>query len=189
MIVDIGGGTTEVAVISLGGIVKSTSLRVAGDKFDEAIMQYVRQKHNLLIGDKTAEDIKINIATVFDSDKVLKYEIRGRNMLNGLPRNVEIHSSEIREAMEELVNQIIEEIKVTLEKTPPELAADIYQKGIVLAGGGALIRDLDKKIEKNLQIPVTIAENPLNCVVNGIEVLLQNFDEYKGVIISPETDY
>ncbi len=189
LIVDIGGGTTEVAVISLGGIVKSTSLRVAGDKFDEAIMQYVRQKHNLLIGDKTAEDIKINIATVFDSDKVLKYEIRGRNMLNGLPRNVEIHSSEIREAMEELVNQIIEEIKVTLEKTPPELAADIYQKGIVLAGGGALIRDLDKKIEKNLQIPVTIAENPLNCVVNGIEVLLQNFDEYKGVIISPETDY
>ncbi len=189
LIVDIGGGTTEIAVISLGGIVKSTSLRVAGDKFDEAIMQYVRQKHNLLIGDKTAEEIKVNIATVFESEKELKHEIRGRNILNGLPRNVEINSNEIREAIEELVNQIIEEIKVTLEKTPPELAADIYQKGIVLAGGGALIRELDKKIEKNLQIPVEIAENPLNCVVNGIEVLLQEFDEYKGVIISPETDY
>ena len=189
LIVDIGGGTTEIAVISLGGIVKSTSLRVAGDKFDEAIMQYVRQKHNLLIGDKTAEEIKVNIATVFESEKELKHEIRGRNILNGLPRNVEINSNEIREAIEELVNQIIEEIKVTLEKTPPELAADIYQKGIVLAGGGALIRELDKKIEKNLQIPVAIAENPLNCVVNGIEVLLQEFDEYKGVIISPETDY
>ena len=189
LIVDIGGGTTEIAVISLGGIVKSTSLRVAGDKFDEAIMQYVRQKHNLLIGDKTAEEIKVNIATVFESEKELKHEIRGRNILNGLPRNVEINSNEIKEAIEELVNQIIEEIKVTLEKTPPELAADIYQKGIVLAGGGALIRELDKKIEKNLQIPVEIAENPLNCVVNGIEVLLQEFDEYKGVIISPETDY
>lgn len=188
MIVDIGGGTTEIAVISLGGIVKTSSIRVAGDKLDEAIVQYVRQKHNLLIGDKTAEDVKINIAAAMDMEEDLEFEVRGRNILNGLPRNVVIRSSEVREAIEELIAQMIEEIKVTLEKTPPELSADIYQKGIVLAGGGANIRNLDKKISESLQIPVIVAENPLSCVVKGIEILLKDFDRYKEVIILP-SDY
>lgn len=188
MIVDIGGGTTEIAVISLGGIVKTSSVRIAGDKLDEAIVQYIRQKHNLLIGDKTAEDVKINIATAMEQEQELEYEVRGRNILNGLPRNVIIKSSEVREAIEELIGQMIEEIKVTLEKTPPELSADIYQKGIVLAGGGANIRNLDKKISESLQIPVIVAENPLTCVVKGIEVLLKDFDRYKEVIILP-SDY
>ncbi len=188
MIVDIGGGTTEIAVISLGGIVKTSSVRIAGDKLDEAIVQYVRQKHNLLIGEKTAEDVKINVATATDLDEELEFEVRGRNVLNGLPRNIVIKSSEIKEATEELIAQVIEEIKLTLEKTPPELAADIYQKGIVLAGGGANIRNLDKKISESLQIPVVVSDNPLSCVVRGIETLLKDFDKYREVIISP-SDY
>lgn len=188
MVVDIGGGTTEIAVISLGGIVKTSSLRVAGDKLDEAIVQYVRQKHNLLIGEKTAEEVKSKIAIAMDDSEEAVAEIRGRNILNGLPRNITIKSGEIREAINEFIEAIIEEIKVTLEKTPPELAADIYQKGIILAGGGALIKDLDKNISKSLQIPVSVAEEPLNCVVRGIEIVLKDFDKYKEVIVSP-SDY
>ena len=188
MIVDIGGGTTEIAVISLGGIVKTSSLRVAGDKLDEAIVQYIRQKHNLLIGEKTAEEIKKMIATANDESEELTGEVRGRNVLNGLPRNVSIKSTEIKDAITEFIDAIIEEIKITLEKTPPELAADIYQKGIILAGGGALIRDLDKRISESLQIPVLVAEEPLNCVVRGIELVLKDFDKYKEVIVSP-SDY
>lgn len=188
MIVDIGGGTTEIAVISLGGIVKTSSLRVAGDKLDEAIVQYVRQKHNLLIGEKTAEEVKSKIAIAMDDSAEVSAEVRGRNILNGLPRNITIKSGEIREAINEFIEAIIEEIKVTLEKTPPELSADIYQKGIILAGGGALIKDLDKNISKSLQIPVLVAEEPLNCVVRGIELVLKDFDKYKEVIVSPQ-DY
>lgn len=189
LIVDIGGGTTEIAVISLGGIVKTSSLRVAGDKFDSAIVQYVRQKHSLLIGEKTAEDIKIHVGTAMELEEELSIEISGRNVLNGLPKNVVISSTEIREALEELIHQIIEEIKVILEKTPPELSADIKRKGLVLAGGGALIRDLDRKISNALHINVIIAEEPLNAVIRGIEELLKSFEMYREVIISPETDY
>lgn len=189
MIVDIGGGTTEIAVISLGGIVKTTSLRIAGDKIDECIVQYIRKDHNLLIGERTAEDIKINIASATELGDELDFEVRGRNVLNGLPRNIVVTSKEIREAIEELIYQVIEEIKVTLEKTPPELSADIYQKGLVLTGGGAGIRNMDKKIAESLEIPVMIADNPLACVVNGIGKVLQSFDKFKEVIISPETDY
>ena len=188
MIVDIGGGTTEIAVISLGGIVKTSSLRVARDKLDEAIVQYVRQKHNLLIGEKTAEEIKNKIAMATDESEELTGEVRGRNILNGLPRNISLKSSEIKDAITEFIEAIVEEIKVTLEKTPPELAADIYQKGIILAGGGALIRDLDKRISESIQIPVLVAEEPLNCVVRGIELVLKDFDKYKEVIVSP-SDY
>ncbi len=189
LIVDIGGGTTEIAVISLGGIVKTSSLRVAGDKFDNAIVQYVRQKHSLLIGDRTAEEIKINVGTAVELEEELSIEISGRNVLNGLPKNVVIRSTEIREALEELMHQIIEEIKVILEKTPPELSADIKRKGLVLAGGGAMIRGLDKKIANALHINVTITEEPLNAVVRGIEELLKGFEMYREVIISPEVDY
>ncbi len=189
LIVDIGGGTTEIAVISLGGIVKTSSLRVAGDKFDNAIVQYVRQKHSLLIGDRTAEDIKINVGTAIELEEELSIEISGRNVLNGLPKNVVIRSTEIREALEELMHQIIEEIKVILEKTPPELSADIKRKGLVLAGGGAMIRGLDRKIANALHINVSITEEPLNAVVRGIEELLKGFEMYREVIISPEVDY
>ncbi len=189
LIVDIGGGTTEIAVISLGGIVKTSSLRVAGDKFDNAIVQYVRQKHSLLIGDRTAEEIKINVGTAVELEEELSIEISGRNVLNGLPKNVVIRSTEIREALEELMHQIIEEIKVILEKTPPELSADIKRKGLVLAGGGAMIRGLDRKIANALHINVTITEEPLNAVVRGIEELLKGFEMYREVIISPEVDY
>ncbi|GLI55730.1 rod shape-determining protein [Propionigenium maris DSM 9537] len=189
LIVDIGGGTTEIAVISLGGIVKTSSLRVAGDKFDNAIVQYVRQKHSLLIGDRTAEEIKINVGTAIELEEELSIEISGRNVLNGLPKNVVIRSTEIREALEELMHQIIEEIKVILEKTPPELSADIKRKGLVLAGGGAMIRGLDRKIANALHINVTITEEPLNAVVRGIEELLKGFEMYREVIISPEIDY
>ncbi|MCK5779703.1 MAG: rod shape-determining protein [Psychrilyobacter sp.] len=189
LVVDIGGGTTEIAVISLGGIVRTSSLKVAGDKFDDAIMEYVRHKHNLLIGEKTSEDIKINIATALENDEEVTYEIRDRNILNGLPKNVIVSSLEIQEAIEPHIKRIIEEIKYILEKTPPELAADIKRKGIILAGGGAGIRGLDQKIAENILLEVIPAENPLNSVVNGIEKLLQNFDEYKSILISPERDY
>ncbi len=189
LIVDIGGGTTEIAVISLGGIVKTSSLRVAGDKFDAAIVQYVRQKHNLLIGDKTAEEIKFNVGTAVDLEEELSIEISGRNVLNGLPKNIIVTSSEIKESLDEMIHQIIEEIKVILEKTPPELSSDIKRKGIVLAGGGAHIRGIDKKIADALHLDVKITENPLNAVVLGIEALLMDFEKYREVIISPETDY
>jgi rod shape-determining protein MreB len=189
LIVDIGGGTTEIAVISLGGIVKTSSLRVAGDKFDAAIVQYVREKHNLLIGDKTAEEIKVNVGTAVELEEELTIDISGRNVLNGLPKNITVTSSEVKEALEEMIHQIIEEIKVILEKTPPELSSDIKRKGIVLVGGGSLIKGIDKKISDALQLEVQITENPLNAVVMGIEELLKDFEKYREVIISPETDY
>jgi len=189
LIVDIGGGTTEIAVISLGGIVRTSSLKVAGDRFDTAIGEYVRQRHDLLIGEKTAEDIKINIATALSGDEEVTYEISGRNILNGLPKNAVISSLEVQEAIMPLIKKIVEEIKLVLEKTPPELSSDIKRKGVILTGGGAGIRGLDQKIAESIQLEVRSSENPLNCVVNGIEMLLQNFDEYKSVLISPDKDY
>jgi len=189
LIVDIGGGTTEIAVISLGGIVKTSSLKVAGDKFDVAIRDYIRQRHDLFIGEKTAEDIKINIATALADDEEITYEISGRNMLNGLPKNILISSLEVQEALTPLIKKIIEEIKVVLEKTPPELASDIKRKGIILTGGGAGIRGLDQRISESIELEVVSSENPLNCVVNGIETLLMDFEKYKSVLISPEKDY
>lgn len=189
LIVDIGGGTTEIAVISLGGVVKTSSLRVAGDKFDAAIVQYVRDKHSLLIGDKTAEEIKINVGTAVELEEELSINISGRNVLNGLPKNIAVTSSEVKEALDEMMHQIIEEIKVILEKTPPELSSDIKRKGIVLVGGGSLIKGIDKKISDALKLGVEITETPLNAVVMGIEELLKDFEKYREVIISPETDY
>ncbi|MBC2855777.1 MAG: rod shape-determining protein [Cetobacterium sp.] len=189
LVVDIGGGTTEIAVISLGGIVKTTSLKIAGDKFDTLIIDYVRQKHNLLIGEKTAEEIKISVGAVMDLEEDIFIEISGRNILNGLPKNVKIHSSEIVEALDEAIYQIIEEIKVILEKTPPELSSDIKRKGIYLGGGGALLRGIDKRIAENLNLNVTTSDEPLNAVINGIQVLLKEFDKYSKVLISPENDY
>ena len=167
MVVDIGGGTSEVAVISLGDIVTATSERVAGDKFDEAIVSYVKRKYNLLIGERTAENVKIKIGSAVPYDGEEDMEIKGRNLLDGLPKNIKITAKEIREALSEPLNCIVNAVKLTLENTPPELSADIIDRGIMLTGGGALLRGIDKLISENTHIPVYIAERPLDCVVDG----------------------
>ena len=174
MVVDIGGGTTEVAVISYGDIVTSQSARVAGDDFDEAIIAYIRRKHNLLIGERTAEDIKIKIGSASAYDGEGAVDVKGRNLLDGLPKNVEITSEEVREALSDCVNQILDTIRVTLERTPPELSADIIDRGIMLTGGGALLRGLDKLISAETKMPVHVAENPLDCVAEGTGICLEN---------------
>lgn len=189
MIVDIGGGTSELAVISLGGVVKKSSFRTAGDKFDGAIVDYVRQKHNLLIGEKTAEEIKVRIGSVVPVEEDVQIEVSGKNLLNGLPKDIILTSSELVETMSSLVQEIIEEIRVVFEKTPPELAADIRRRGIYVTGGGALLKGIDKKISAGLNLKVTIAEDPLNAVINGINTLLENFPTYSKVLVSTETDY
>lgn len=184
IIVDIGGGTTEVAVISLGGIVISHSLRVAGDELDADIVSYIKKEMNIAIGETTAEEIKkqIGCATPLMTDTPM--EIRGRDLATGLPKNVEIYSSQIQEAMEESISKIIESIKQTLEKTPPELASDIMEKGIVLAGGGALIQNLDNLLSMKTGMPVYIAENPLECVVKGTEKTIEDLERLKTVLIN-----
>ena len=167
MVVDIGGGTSEVAVISLGGIVASCSVRVAGDKFDEAIITYVRKKYNLLIGERTAEDIKISIGSAFVGEEETAMNIKGRNLMDGLPKEIELTSIEVREALADPLASIVDAVRGTLEKTPPELSADIIDHGIMLTGGGALLRGFDKLISKETGIPVNIADSPLDCVVDG----------------------
>lgn len=189
MIVDIGGGTAELAVISLGGVVKKSSFRVAGDKFDAAIIDYVRQNHNLLIGEKTAEEIKIKIGAVLELEEDLTIEVSGKNLLNGLPKDITLKSSELVETLSTLIQEIVEEIRVIFEATPPELAADIRRRGLYITGGGALLRGIETKISKALNLKVTVAEDPLNAVINGINILLQNFSVYSKVLVSTETDY
>ncbi len=182
MIVDIGGGTSEVAVISLGGIVTSRSVRVAGDEFDLSIAQYIKKKYNLLIGERTSENIKIGIGSAYPMDEETTMEIKGRNLLNGLPENIMISSSEIREALAEPLSHVIEAIKTTLEKTPPELAADIIDQGITLAGGGALLRGLDMLINKETGMPVNIAKSPLDCVAEGTGKVLEDIEKLHEVL-------
>ena len=179
MIVDIGGGTTEVAIISLGGIVTSKSLRIAGDELDQAIISYIKKEFNLMIGERTAEQVKIEIGSAYklDDEEEQIMEIKGRDMITGLPKIVEISEVQIREALKEPVYSIIESIKTTLEKTPPELAADIMEKGIMLAGGGALLKGLDVLINRETNMPVHIAEAPLDCVVMGAGKALEDFDK------------
>jgi len=167
MVVDIGGGTTDVAVISLGGIVVSQSLRVAGNKLDEAIIRHIRRVYNLMIGERTSEEIKIRIGSAYRLDSELVMEIRGRDLINGLPKTVKITSEEVREALSEPLQSIVEAVKAVLEKTPPELAADIIDRGIILTGGGALLRGLDTLLGEVTGIPVIIADDPLSCVAIG----------------------
>jgi rod shape-determining protein MreB len=167
MIVDVGGGTTEVAVISLGGIVVSVSLRVGGDEMDEAIISHTKREYKLLIGNQTAEEIKLEIGSAFRMKDEVQAEVRGRDMLTGLPKTVIMSSEEVRHALEEPVTQIVDAIKSTLDKTPPELAADIMDRGIVLAGGGALLNGLDERLRHETQMPVQLAESPLTCVAVG----------------------
>ncbi|MEF9934597.1 MAG: rod shape-determining protein [Clostridium sp.] len=176
MIVDIGGGTTEVAIISLGGIVTSMSLRVAGDEFDTAIVNYIKKEYNLMIGERTAEQIKFEIGSAYALEEENTMDIKGRDLVSGLPKLISITSEEIRNAIQEPVASIIESIKSTLEKTPPELAADIMDKGIMLTGGGAFLRGLDKLINEQTHIPVNVAENPIDCVALGAGMALDTID-------------
>lgn len=189
MIVDIGGGTSEVAVISLGGIVTSRSVRVAGDSFDQSIINFIKKKYNLLIGERTAENVKIAVGSAFPSDIKETMEIKGRNLLNGLPENINITSDEIGEALAEPLSHVVDAIKTTLEKTPPELAADIIDQGITLAGGGALIKGLDKLICRETGMPVYIAENPLDCVAAGTGRVLEETDKLREVLTSESKNY
>ena len=184
MIVDIGGGTTEVAVISLGGIVVSHSIRIAGDELDEDIVNYIKRETNLAIGETTAEQIKMEIGCAMPLMTKMSMEVRGRDLSNGLPRNIIITSSQIEEAMKESIKKIVEVIKITLEKTPPELASDIMEKGIYLAGGGALIKNLDKLVNKETGMPVYIAEEPLECVVRGTGKTVEDLERLKSVLIN-----
>jgi rod shape-determining protein MreB len=176
MVVDIGGGTTEVAVISLGGIVTSESVRIAGDAMDQAIISYIRKTYNLTIGERTAEQIKMEIGTARVDEMDEKMEIRGRDLLTGLPKTIEISASEISESLKEAIAAIIDGVKKTLEKTPPELSADVMERGIVLTGGGALLKNLDKVISDETKMPVFIAENPLDCVALGTGKALEHID-------------
>ena len=184
MIVDIGGGTTEVAVISLGGIVVAKSIRVAGDEMDDAIIAHCREQYRLLIGERTAEEIKIKLGSAFELDPEKTLDVRGRDLVSGLPKNFTLTSNEIREALKEPVATIVNGIRTTLEKTPPELSSDIMDSGIMLAGGGALLKGLDKHIEAETQIRVVIAENPLECVALGTGRALSEIEVLKKVLIS-----
>jgi rod shape-determining protein MreB len=183
MIVDIGGGSTEVAVISLAGVVFSRSVRVAGDKMDEAIIQHIKRKYNLLIGERTAELIKITIGSAYPGNEIETMEIRGRDLVGGVPRIVEILDEEIREALMEPVHQVVESVRIALERTPPELASDIVEKGIVLAGGGALLRNLDVLLSEETGLPVTLAADPLRAVVMGAGKALDELSLLRAVTI------
>ncbi len=184
MIIDIGGGTTEVAVISLGGIVTCHSVRVAGDKMDLAISDYIKRKYNLAIGEQTAEEIKIRIGTALLEKEERKMSIRGRDLILGLPKNIEVSSNEVSEAISDTLNDIIQVIKSVLRETPPELSADVMDKGMVLSGGGALLRNIPELIAQATGVPCILSEEPLHCVAKGAGVILENLDTYKKSIMS-----
>ena len=184
MIVDIGGGTTEVAVISLGGIVASQSSRVGGDELDEAIIQYLKKEYSVALGERTAEEVKIQLGSAWPLQQELNAEIRGRDLVTGLPKTVVLSTSEIREALEEPVAAIVDAVKVTFDKTPPELAADIMEQGIMLAGGGALLHGFPERLGHETGMPVRVAENPLHAVALGSGQSLEEFESLKGVLFS-----
>ncbi len=186
MVVDIGGGTTEVAIISLGGIVSSRSIRIGGDEMDEAIIHYIKRKYNLMIGERTAEEIKIEIGSAIEDGEEEIKDVRGRDLVSGLPKTLEISSKEIREALEEPVNSILDAVRFTLEQTPPELSADVMDRGIILTGGGSLLKGLDKLLIRETQMPVHLADDPLDCVVKGTGVALEEIKSLKRVLIAPK---
>ena len=183
MIIDIGGGTTDVAVISLGGLVSSQTLRVAGDKLDDSIVNFVRKRHNILIGERTAELIKMKIGSAHPLDDELDIDVKGRDLITGVPRQITLTSIEIREALSDCIRQIVAAVKATLEKTPPELSADIIDRGIVLCGGGAMIKNLDVLLSEECGLPVFVAENPLHAVVDGVGTVLENLPKYRSLLL------
>lgn len=177
MVVDIGGGTTDIAVLSMGDIVTSASIKMAGDKFDNEILQYIKKEYKLLIGERTAESIKINIGTVFPGSRKEEMEIRGRDMVTGLPRTISVNSKEVEQALKESVSVIVQAAKNVLEKTPPELSADIIDRGVILTGGGALLHGIDQLLAEELKVPVLVAENPMDSVAIGTGIMLENMDK------------
>jgi rod shape-determining protein MreB len=183
MIVDIGGGTTDIAVISLAGIVYSKAVRVAGNEMDEAIIQYVKKAYNLLIGERTAEQIKMEIGSAFPGGEPMTMQIKGRHLIEGVPKTLTISDEEIREALRETVNVIVDAVRVALERTPPELSADIVDRGIVMTGGGALLRNLDKRLREETGLPVAMAEDPLSSVVLGAGKMLSDFNLLRKISI------
>jgi rod shape-determining protein MreB len=188
MIIDIGGGTTEIAVIALDGIVANSSIRVGGDEQDEAIVNYVKRTYNLLIGEQTAEHIKIKIGTAIKLDKPLEMEVKGRDLVAGIPKNLKLTSEEIREAISEPISQIVEALKAALEQTPPELAADIVDRGIVMTGGGALLRGLDTLLKEETNLPINVVDDPLLCVVLGAGKVLDNVHLYDRILMQGVND-
>ena len=183
MVIDVGGGTTDVAVLSMGDIVTAESIKLAGDTFDQDILQYIKQKYKLLIGERTAEDIKINVGTVFLGSREESIDIRGRDMVSGLPRTITVYSEEIEEALRESAAMIVQAAKSVLERTPPELSADIIDRGIILTGGGAMIHGLDQLLAEELKVPVLLADEPMNCVAKGTGIMLSNIDKIDRVKI------
>jgi rod shape-determining protein MreB len=184
MIIDIGGGTSEIAVIALSGIVRDTSIRMAGNKMDATIIQYIKKNYNLLIGDKSAEEIKCTIGSAYPLKEELSIDIKGRDLVLGIPKTITVTSEEIRETLNEPINAIVEAVKLSLEKTPPELASDILDRGIVMSGGGALIKGLDKRISDETNLPVHVADDPLLCVVKGAGRVLDDMNAFKKVFIN-----
>jgi rod shape-determining protein MreB len=183
MVIDIGGGTTEIAVISLGGIVNDTSIRIGGDEMDEAIIQFMRRNYNLLIGERTAEEIKCTIGSAMPLDGELTMVAKGRDLIAGVPKAIEINSEEIREALAEPVSAVVDALKTSLEKTPPELAADIRDRGIILTGGGGLLKGMDRRLREETNLPINIAEDPLTCVVRGTGKVLDEIGTYERVML------
>lgn len=183
LIIDIGGGTSEIAVIALGGIVVSRSLRVGGNRFDEAIGSYIRRKYNLMVGERTAEEIKISIGTALPLDRELHMEVRGRDLIAGLPRTIPFTSSEVMEALEQPLQQIVGSVRAVLEETPPELSSDIIDKGMVMSGGGALLRNIDRLLTQVTGVPCHVAEDPLDCVALGTGLALEHFDFFKKSLV------
>ncbi len=176
MVIDIGGGTSDIAVLSMGDIVTSASIKTAGNQFDEDILQYIKRRYKLLIGERTAEDVKVNIGTAFPNARKEEMDIRGRDLVSGLPRTITIHSAEIEEAVRESIYEVVQAAKSVLEKTPPELSADIIDRGVILTGGGALLHGIDTLLAEELKVPVFVAENPMDCVAVGTGLMLENID-------------
>jgi len=184
MIIDIGGGTSEIAVISLGGIVTSSSVRVGGDKMNDAIAEYIKKKYNLAIGTQTAEEVKIKIGTALPKKKEEFLDVRGRDLISGLPRNIKVSSNETAQALQDVLKEIIDAVKQVLRNTPPELSADVMNKGMIIAGGGSMLRNMDEIIAKATGVPCFRADEPLYCVVKGTGVVIENLDIYKRSIMS-----
>ncbi len=184
MIIDIGGGTTEIAVIALGGIVSNASIRVGGDEMNEAIIQYMKKTYNLLIGERTAEKIKFQIGSAYPTGEEKEMEVKGRDLIAGIPKTIKISSSETREALSEPINDIVEAVKLALEQTPPELSADILDRGIIMTGGGSLLKGLDERLRQETNLPINVVDDPLTCVVRGAGKILSNLSHYSKILIS-----
>jgi rod shape-determining protein MreB len=188
MVIDIGGGTSEIAVIALNGIVSNISIRIAGDEMNEAIIMYLRKNYNLLIGELTAEELKIKIGSAFPLEQELSQEVKGRDLIAGVPKSITLSSVQVREALAEPIDAIVEAVRQSLEQTPPELASDILERGIVLTGGGALLRGLDKRLREETNLPVYAAEDPLTCVARGTGKVLEDMAQYSKILVKARRD-